>query len=310
MAQLTTPTTITIEQCAPFFAAPDSAVNGAAEPPVPSSCTFTDSVASGQTPPRLPVTTNLTATTAVKSGLLGAYLFQTGWQSQYGSDITLHPGTTYVAYDPLTGLNWAFARFDYNGAGPSGSDGPGVGMQDGGNTGYFYQLPAPGSPSSAAGGWVMIGNAGAPFCFSRSFVPSDVIGIWGLSDDPLAPLRQQRQPWSRQGGLSPRGWSRRLAALGGRFEGRGFGQVKPSEVVLGGDPTGDIPEIAWSSWGGPEASGTGTSFYVARRGASERSGRSVKGAKARWGNPRTPVRGSGSRPSDSPSNQNGACQAV
>ena len=220
-------------------------------------------MSSGQTPPRLPVTTNLTATTAVKSGLLGAYLFQTGWQSQYGSDITLHPGTTYVAYDPMTGLNWAFATFDYNGAGPSGSDGPGVGMQDGGNTGYFYQLPAPGSPSSAAGGWVEIGNAGAPFCISRSFVPSDVIGIWGLSDNPLCATATTTSTLVPAGGTVSQGTVPTLGRTGARFEGRGFGQVKPSEVFLGGDPTGDILDIAWSSWGGPEASGTGTSFYVA-----------------------------------------------
>ena len=207
MAQVTTPTTITIENCGLLFAAPvDNAVNGAAMPPAPSSCTFTEGLAP-QTPPRSAVTTNLTATTAIKGALLGAYLFQTGWQSQYGSDIALHPGTTYVAYDSLTGLNWALATFDYNGAGPSGSNGPGVDMQDGGNTGYFYQIPGSGSPSSPATGWVKIGNAGTPFCISHSFVPSDVIAMWGLSDDPHCATATKTSTLVPAQATVPRGWS-------------------------------------------------------------------------------------------------------
>jgi hypothetical protein len=50
---------------------------------------------------------------------------------------------------------------------------------------------------------------------------------------------------------------------GARFEGRGFGQVEPPEIFLGGDPTGDVVHIAWASWGNSRASGTGTSLYVA-----------------------------------------------
>ncbi len=45
--------------------------------------------------------------------------------------------------------------------------------------------------------------------------------------------------------------------------GVGFGEVEPTEVFNGGDPTGDVTDITWSSWGGPEAVGTGVSDYVA-----------------------------------------------
>ena len=45
--------------------------------------------------------------------------------------------------------------------------------------------------------------------------------------------------------------------------GAGFGQVRPSRVYLGGDPTGDIRNIVWVAWGGGRATGTGTSYYVA-----------------------------------------------
>jgi hypothetical protein len=42
----------------------------------------------------------------------------------------------------------------------------------------------------------------------------------------------------------------------------GFGQVKPGEISLGGDPTGVLTGITWQSWGGNTAVGTGTSTYV------------------------------------------------
>lgn len=45
--------------------------------------------------------------------------------------------------------------------------------------------------------------------------------------------------------------------------GAGFGEVRPAEVYLGGDQTGDLIHVTWSSWGGPQATGTGTSVYVA-----------------------------------------------
>ena len=43
----------------------------------------------------------------------------------------------------------------------------------------------------------------------------------------------------------------------------GFGQVRPTEISLGGDPTGIISGITWQSWGASQATGTGTSTYVA-----------------------------------------------
>jgi len=44
--------------------------------------------------------------------------------------------------------------------------------------------------------------------------------------------------------------------------GSGFGQVKPSKIFNGGDPTGLVTDVAWSSWGGAKATATGTSDYV------------------------------------------------
>lgn len=42
----------------------------------------------------------------------------------------------------------------------------------------------------------------------------------------------------------------------------GFGQVRPSEVFNGGDPTGMVSTITWNSWGGSQATGVGQSDYV------------------------------------------------
>jgi len=44
--------------------------------------------------------------------------------------------------------------------------------------------------------------------------------------------------------------------------GQGFGQVKPSKIFNGGDPTGLVAHVVWTSWGGARAIATGISDYV------------------------------------------------
>jgi hypothetical protein len=44
---------------------------------------------------------------------------------------------------------------------------------------------------------------------------------------------------------------------------QGYGTVRPVKVFNGGDPTGRIWDIAWSSWGQEQASGTGTAYWEA-----------------------------------------------
>ena len=44
--------------------------------------------------------------------------------------------------------------------------------------------------------------------------------------------------------------------------GQGFGQVKPSRIFNGGDPTGLVTQVVWTSWGGAQAVATGISDYV------------------------------------------------
>lgn len=42
----------------------------------------------------------------------------------------------------------------------------------------------------------------------------------------------------------------------------GYGRSRPSRIFNGGDPTGLVTRIHWTSWGGARAIGTGTSDYV------------------------------------------------
>ncbi len=54
-----------------------------------------------------------------------------------------------------------------------------------------------------------------------------------------------------------------LGQLAGDFaQGTGFGQVKPAKIFNGGDPTGLVTHVAWTSWGGARAVATGVSDYV------------------------------------------------
>jgi RNA polymerase sigma factor (sigma-70 family) len=43
----------------------------------------------------------------------------------------------------------------------------------------------------------------------------------------------------------------------------GYGQVRPTSIFNGGDPTGSVSNVVWQSWGGPQATGTGIAEYVA-----------------------------------------------
>lgn len=46
------------------------------------------------------------------------------------------------------------------------------------------------------------------------------------------------------------------------LHGVGFGRVRPATVFNGGDPTGLVSHVVWSSWGTARAVGTGTSDWV------------------------------------------------
>lgn len=69
-------------------------------------------------------------------------------------------------------------------------------------------------------------------------------------------------PASASASASPAGVPT-LGQLAGDFaRGQGFGEVKPTKIFNGGDPTGLVTNVVWSSWGGTQATGTGTAEYV------------------------------------------------
>lgn len=42
---------------------------------------------------------------------------------------------------------------------------------------------------------------------------------------------------------------------------RGYGTARPGEISAGGDSSGNVSDITWSSWGGAQATGHGTGIY-------------------------------------------------
>jgi hypothetical protein len=48
---------------------------------------------------------------------------------------------------------------------------------------------------------------------------------------------------------------------------KGYGAVRPSTVYDGGDPTGLVEHVNWFIWGGPNAIGSGFSYYVPPNGS-------------------------------------------
>jgi hypothetical protein len=43
---------------------------------------------------------------------------------------------------------------------------------------------------------------------------------------------------------------------------RGYGQPHPTVIDNGGDPTGDVEDLTWASWGSPIVIGFGTGWWV------------------------------------------------
>lgn len=56
----------------------------------------------------------------------------------------------------------------------------------------------------------------------------------------------------------------------------GWGTVKPSHLYNGGDPSGDISKINWSSWGGEVAVGRGKNSIFSPKGGYYRRPATIK----------------------------------
>jgi hypothetical protein len=127
----------------------------------------------------------------------------------------------------------------------------------------------PASRYSAAGAGAAIGLiclAAAAGCSSSvppsaSSTPSATVSATAVSQ-PTVSAGTATVPVSASPAASPAGVPT-LGQLAGDFaHGTGFGQVKPSKIFNGGDPTGLVTDVVWSSWGASQATATGTSDYV------------------------------------------------
>jgi hypothetical protein len=104
-------------------------------------------------------------------------------------------------------------------------------------------------------------SSAAPPATSSSPSPSATPSATAVSQPTVSP-GTATVPATASPSASPAG-TPTLGQLAGDFaHGQGFGQVKPSEIFNGGDPTGLVTHIAWSSWGGSQATATGTAEYV------------------------------------------------
>jgi hypothetical protein len=157
----------------------------------------------------------------------------------------LMSGQTYYAYDPATATYWAGAKLV-----PSSSSlRAQVSVQDNGSYILFRR------PADKAWTAQDVGLAGIAGTKCTTSVPASVLTVWNW-------LARSCRPASMASIVSPSSVPT-LGQMAGVFaRGQGFGQVKPSEVFNGGDPTGLVTKIVWHSWGAPQSVGAGISTYV------------------------------------------------
>jgi hypothetical protein len=104
-------------------------------------------------------------------------------------------------------------------------------------------------------------SSAAPPAASSSPTPTTTSSATAVSQPTVSP-GTATIPASASPSASPAG-TPTLGQLAGDFShGQGFGQVKPAKIFNGGDPTGLVTNVVWSSWGGAQATATGTAEYV------------------------------------------------
>lgn len=75
-----------------------------------------------------------------------------------------------------------------------------------------------------------------------------------------------------------------LPTLGLPFEypAEGFGQIEPSTISLGGDPTGVLENVRWHSWGGRRAVGAGKGWFLPPRATYVSDGHWARARVVAW----------------------------
>jgi hypothetical protein len=89
--------------------------------------------------------------------------------------------------------------------------------------------------------WALLGVAAIAGCGSQASTPSS-----RPSPTSTAPIPTLGQPWGLDGGSGQ----------------EGYGTVRPDTIFNGGDPTGQVFDLTWQSWGEATATGNGTGVYL------------------------------------------------
>ena len=105
-------------------------------------------------------------------------------------------------------------------------------------------------------------SSAAPPAASSSPSPTATPSATTVSQPTVSPGTATVPAASASPSASPAGVPTLGQPAGDFAHGQGFGQVKPTKIFNGGDPTGLVTNVVWSSWGGTQATATGTAEYV------------------------------------------------
>ncbi len=142
------------------------------------------------------------------------------------------------------------------------------------NRGRAPAGPAPRRVKAAAAAVACAGLAAAAGCSAASSqsttgprptvqATAAATGAPTATSAPAASVPAASPSVSASASAGPAGAVPTLGQLAGDFaQGTGFGQVKPAKIFNGGDPTGRVTHVVWTSWGGAQAVATGVSDYV------------------------------------------------
>jgi hypothetical protein len=191
-----------------------------------------------------PAAENLVITSDIRSQLLQAGAALNGLPASAYTGLVSRD--TYYAYDPVTATYWAGAGLLPS---PSSLRAQVSGQDDGSY--LLFRRPAGTAWTAEDVGLAGIGGTKCP-----TSVPASVLVVWHWAARSCRP--------AALASTVPPSAVPTLGRLAGDFAqaAKGFGQVEPSEIFNGGDPTGLLTHVVWKSWGGPDAAGTGISEYV------------------------------------------------
>ncbi len=182
---------------------------------------------------------NLVVAESVRLSLISAYASH---RQISETDISgTAPHSVYYAIDHSTGIHWAIASFTPS---PSASQSVRTDYQNDALTAMFQRQPG--------AAWSVADPGEPSICSWVKYFPSSVLTAWNIPAQPSACPNEATGT-----GAVPvlgRPWGPGV---------KGYGEIRPTEINNNGDATSFVRNISWDSWGGEQAVGHGTAYYVA-----------------------------------------------